>query len=274
MEEIDEYKNSHTRPRILQQVVEITDRLATGDANYVQTIVSAAGQANAACQNNAHLILKALWEATQAEKVGNDPKKLAHLGRQFFISAELKKAVISARPSTGLPVGREVDLGIAVELALGVRLGLTATPRAMGLPHTVEHVTRDHLASIERAVNAKIQDRDALIDYLANWTPLTDRLENTPDFAGTLDDKTSQEIDLFDDAGNAWEEARDALASDPGNPLKASAAREAELRYEAAGVDVQHARAAARLTLLREQIELLLETEPREAPASTVPPPH
>jgi hypothetical protein len=182
-----DYTNPLSKGKILRKIVEMTTLLANGEQEFVNAFVDAAKLADKNCHNNARQIFQALWHAVLVDKVKSGQvqlntdegvsdieidEALVRVGVAFFREQELFQATFDV-------LGKDinVEVGLAVIIALGKRLGLLDPVQGMGYNHVAYNVTREKLAEIEEKFFDKINKQDSILDYLKTWSPLTDWLK-------------------------------------------------------------------------------------------------
>ncbi|GIZ52748.1 hypothetical protein NCCP691_27620 [Noviherbaspirillum aridicola] len=206
-----EYQNESTRPGVLRELMAMIDRLATGDAEFVQEFVVQAEQAPARCGNNARDTYNAMCDAVVYDKArrGEDGFKdagaLVGHARQAFIRRALAEATarcIDAWRQAGnerITPDIEVDVGLLAESVLGRRFGLGNPVRNMDNRSSVSHVTRHELAGIEARAREIVDDEDMLLDFLAEWKPLRDVIARDPGFGAALAERIASARAAFSD---------------------------------------------------------------------------
>jgi len=212
IKEMEEYKSSVSKPQILSAVVEMTNRLATGDETFVHEFASTCQLADADCQNNARQIFKILTHAVIADKAMkgedgmNNYGNLLALGRSFFHEETLKDVTRDlithkGEKETKYP-GIEVEIGNAVEIALGRQYGISASIQGMGYNKTVESiVTPKILKAVQEEVDKRLNEgievkkksngietqefipaKTAFTNFLMDWAPLAKAITENPAF--------------------------------------------------------------------------------------------
>lgn len=291
VKEMAEYRNQNSKARLLRKIVEITNRLAVGDETFVRDFASTCRLAEADCHNNVRQIFKALTysviadKALKGEEGLDDEGKLLALGRGFFHEQELKAAtrevithkrvVIPAEDKQSSPppagseveadnaragkvvweriisAGIEVEVGNAVEIALGRKFGIPEPIQGMGYTDTVTpHVTPQKLLSVQQNIEKRISDKQAFVDFLMNWTPLTKKITESADFKKEVDEKISEEYDKFDLAQDTYFDIKE----------KREPTAEEAAAFEAAGVAYQIAERETATHVLRAAIERLVDS--------------
>lgn len=258
--EMVEYKSQNGKVRLLSRIVEMTNRLAVGDEIFVQAFASTCELANADCHNNARQIFKALIYSVIADKALkgedglNDNGNLLTLGRSFFHEQELKAAtreVITHNEETPLSPDTEieVEVGNAVEIALGRKFGIPAPIQGMGYTDSVtELVTPEKLKSIQDNIEKRISNKEAFIDFLMRWTPLTKKITEHPVFKKNVEKKIPEEYDKFGQAQDAYFEI-EGIRTDA-----------QEMAFEAAAIVCQSAASEAATDVLRETVQRLVDS--------------
>ena len=212
IKEMEEYKSSVSKPQILSAVVEMTNRLATGDETFVHEFASTSQLADADCRNNARQIFKILTHAVIADKAMkgedgmNNYGNLLALGRSFFHEETLKDVTRDlithkGEKETKYP-GIEVEIGNAVEIALGRQYGISASIQGMGYNKTVESiVTPKILKAVQEEVDKRLNEgievkkksngietqefipaKTAFTNFLMDWAPLAKAITENPAF--------------------------------------------------------------------------------------------
>jgi hypothetical protein len=202
---LPEYTNPVNKRKILEQIVEMTRRLASGDEEFVQTFVEVARMATETCHNNTRQILKALWStvaADQAMKSENGLDGAASLlafGMRVFRGEALKAATFKV-------MGDDIDVevGNAVEIALGKMLGIADPIEGMGYLQMVGKVTQEKLDEIRVEVIKTTRNSDAFTDFLSRWSPLKQKIEATLDFQFRHDWQIKEARDAYDRAEQAY----------------------------------------------------------------------
>ncbi len=255
--EMPEYRNQNSKVRLLSQIVEMTNRLAVGDETFVQAFVSTCRLADENCHNNARQIFKALAysvitdKALKGEDGLNNNGNLLTLARSFFHEQELKAAtreLITHNENISSRIGIEVELGNAVEIALGRKFGIPDPIQGMGYTDTVtEIVTPERLKLIQDNIEERISKKDAFIGFLMEWTPLTTKITEDPAFKKNVGKKISEEKDKFNQAADAYFE------------IEGKASDEQEMAFEAAGVAFTIAERETATNVLRATVESLVD---------------
>jgi hypothetical protein len=255
IKEMDEYKNEISKIQLLRTVVEMTNRLAVGDEAFVQDFASTCRLADADCQNNARQIFKALTysvitdKALKGEDGLNDDGYLLALGRSFFHEQELQAAtrdvITHNRRRPFRNYGIEVEVGNAVEIALGRKFGIPAPIQGMGYAGTVRNlVTPGRLKLIQDTVENRIGNKEAFIDFLMNWTPLKKKITENPAFKENAERKNSEALEEYEKAEEAY------------FAIKGARSYAQEMAFKAAADAYQNAKS----NFLRETIERLVDS--------------
>ncbi len=278
IKETEEYKNPFSKPNILNTVVEMTSRLAGGDKDFVTRFVSASQFASEDCHNNARQFLKILTNAVITDKAmkGEDGldnyENLLRLGQGFFREQVLKAVTreFITHKTDGAPrAGIEVEIGNAVEIALGDQFNIPNAVKGMGYTHVLDKiVTPESLKSIEKEVKKRVTresiktldgsatqelppQKTALIDFLMAWDPLTEKVLNDPNLKIKLNETIREAREKFTQA----DEAHGTIP----NPTEAQ-----NQALEAAGAECQATVSEAKIILLRKFITELLDRPPEE----------
>ena len=263
--EMPEYRNQNGKVRLLSQIVEMTNRLAVGDETFVQDFVSTCRLADENCHNNARQIFKAQTysviadKALKGEEGLNDNGKLLTLARSFFNEQELKAAtrelITHNEEAPFSAIGIEVEVGNAVEIALGRKFGIPDPIQGMGYTDMVtEIVTPERLELIQDNIEKRISKKDAFIGFLEKWTPLTKKIKEDPAFHGKVDEKISdEEYEKFEQAQNTYFAIKEAAPD-------GKATKEQEMAFEAAGAVFISAKNEVVINVVRAEIESLVDS--------------
>jgi hypothetical protein len=95
----------------------------------------------------------------------------------------------------------EANVRNAVEIALGRKFGVLSPIQGMGTPGTVHNlVTPESLQTLQANVENRIGNQDALINFLMSWTPLVQRIKESPGFKEIVREKIAQASEKFTQA--------------------------------------------------------------------------
>lgn len=245
IDELEEYKAPHARPRILEQLMKMCRALTDYDENFLITFAQVAELAQADCSNNARQMFRNLWDAVVGEMAARGeggldaPAALLNLAHQEFRKESLHRAIKDV-VGASVKAGVEVEHYFAVEVVLKESLGLQDSITGMAYQATAsKSVTPENLASIEEQARVRIKDRDALIDFLMQYSPLTRLIKNAPEYGyATLMKQGNEMINELERAYYAAEERALPDSGDP-EPGAAVAFAEAAEAYQNAKKNVE-----------------------------------
>jgi hypothetical protein len=185
-EPMEEYKHPGYRKELLKKVMRMTEALATGDKDFVQSFAAAAEVAQRDCQNNAFQIFQKIWQAVRVREVRNikDPdireKNLLLLAMDEFrvetlrkgTSAEFKEEIDA--PNAGV---LEVEYILAAEVALGNQLALLDPAKGIAYSGSTKPIEPTRLEEgVHKSVKAVVTEKEFFIEYLRKWHSIQDHL--------------------------------------------------------------------------------------------------
>ena len=209
IKEMPEYKNPISKPRMLNKIMEMTNRLAVGDEAFVCQFVSTCRLADSlrfsdSQYSNPRWTLKELEKsvildkALKGEDGLNDHGNLLVLGKRFFHEQELKAATddliidkkakdIDKKSNELIPtlvsIDYKIEIDNAVEIALGGRFNIPAPVQGVGYQDLVKStITPEILKAIQEETEKRIDNKEAFINFLMSWEPLTRKIMESPDF--------------------------------------------------------------------------------------------
>jgi hypothetical protein len=256
-EEMPEYRNPITKPKILAQIMEMTRRLAKGKEDFLHKFFNAAKLADENCHVNGRQILSQLWQAVLVDKASrgenglDKDENLLRLANGLFRVEALMRAgmeVLYAQNDKSKN-SEAVQALAAIQIALGKELGLVDAVEGMGYP---AEVPSGALQTIRTRFNDLVK-KNEFVEFLVAWTPLTDKIKKDPsvNFDARLEEKKEA-------AKTAFETAHATFLAIDADKLTDKQKEE----FDQAGFEFKHSETAASMELLRERINELLDEHP------------
>jgi hypothetical protein len=256
-----EYENPLTKPKILQQIMEMTRRLAKGKEDFLHGFFNAAKIADGNCHVHGRQMLSELWKSVLADKAKRGENGLDKYENLLQLANGLFRVELLINVAGDVLYDKEdlsknseaVELIAAVQIALGKKLGLVDAVEGMDYVHLTKKVTSQALQNIETRFNDVMKERTAFVEFLVKWDPLTDKIKKDPlvNFDARLEKKKEA-------AKNVYKAAEETYFSVDPSTLEDPEKNQRIAKFEAAGEVFQGAKDKATEELLRERINTLL----------------
>jgi hypothetical protein len=229
------------------------------DPIFLATFARVAELAQANCSNNARQMFRNLWDTVVGEMAARGegglgaPAALLNLAHQEFRKEALHRAIKNVLGAS-IGAGVEVENYLAMEIVLKESLGLQDTITGMAYQTTAyKSVTPENLDSIENMARERIENREKLIDFLMQYSPLTSRIKNLPEYGYATRMDQENENDMIKKLEQAYSDAEERALPASGAPEPG-----AHTAFAAAAEALQGAKKDAEAKVLRQCIEQLL----------------